>query len=139
MQKNRVRNTRLQSLHVKNIIGVVGSPALESLTFGDRVHNHSDEISSVAAVIQDARRQLVGIQSSSPKTLAAHPRREKFLAIAAMFHGTKPWNQRLKNGQRTAVNGKTACRQQHVIEQVRSRTVAAHHKDRTTLAVVGGL
>ena len=38
-------------------------------------------------------------------------------------------------GQGTAINCKSARGQQHVIEEIRSRTVTAHHEDRTALAI----
>ena len=60
---------------------------------------------------------------------------KKFFAVAAVFHRSKARDQGLIDRKRAAVHGESASGQQHVIEEVGSRTMTAHHEDRAVLAM----
>src|SRR5208282_4372347 len=71
----------------------------------------------------------------TPETFATEPGLEDFFAIHAALHGAEAGNQDLVKRQKTAVDGKPARGQQHVVKQIRPRAVAAHHKDRSRFAI----
>src|ERR1700719_1364031 len=100
-----------------------------------RIHHDPDEVPTIPAFLQNARRQVVGIKPRAAEPLAAKPGLENFLAIRAVLHGAESWNQSLINRQITAVNRKSAGRKQHVIKQIRPGSMAAHHEDRSIFAI----
>ncbi len=135
VHKQRVGYVALHALDVQHIVRIVHRPSLHLLAPGHRVHDNADEVSSGAAFIQNARRQLVGIEPGAPETLAAEPGLENLFAIRAALHGAEARNQNFVNRQKTAIDGKPAGGQQHVVQQVRPRAVTAHHEDGSMLAI----
>ena len=135
VHKKRVGQVALHALDVQHTVGIVHRPALHLLAPCHRVHDDTDEVSPGAAVVQDARRQLLRIEAGAPETLAAEPGFDELFAVRAAFHGAEAGNQSPVNWQKPAVNGKPAGRQQHVVKQVRPRAVAAHYEDRSIFAI----
>ena len=111
MHKQRVGYLALHALDVQHVVRIVHRPALRLLALGHRVHDDADEVSPGAALVQDARRQLSGIEASAPETLAVEPGLEDSFAMGAAFHGAEAGNQNLVNRQKTAVDGKASCGQ----------------------------
>ena len=111
------------------MVGVVACPTLDVLLLGDGVHNYTRKISRRVAFVQNAGRNLVGVQPGPAKTLAAQPDRDNFLAVGAAAHGAITRHQRFVNRQEAAVDGKSPGRQQRIVKEVGARTVAAHNED----------
>jgi DNA-binding transcriptional regulator LsrR (DeoR family) len=120
---------------VQNIIGVVNRPAANVLLLCDRVHHDTNEISASLALVQNAVRELLRRQSGAAETLAAQPCGHDFFPIGAALHRAITWDQNLVDRQVAAIDGKASRGQQHVIQEVGARTMAAHHEDGEVLAI----
>src|SRR5215469_1754833 len=128
MDDERVRNLPFDLPDIEKVIrGAIG-PAGCALETSRLLHHNAQEVTRTSAFRQDLVANVVLIETGDLEKLAFEPVAQEFAAIPLPSQISETGLENAEHVRFGAVNGKIACREQHVIEQRSPGAWAAQHE-----------
>jgi hypothetical protein len=106
-------------------------PSLNSLLARDGLHKNAEEVTGIAALLENSGLDFLAVLAGSGKEHAPQPVVEKVPPIFAPLEASKTQAKQIESVALRVIHGKTARRKQCVVKEFGSRSSAAQHEYRS--------
>src|ERR1700733_10549640 len=95
-------------------------PTIDTLAARNLFHENPKEVSGVATFAQNCRLKLLWIDAGNAEHSGLKPKVKHFLTISSKMQIATPRSDQIEHFGLAAINGKTACGKQHMVQKSRS-------------------